>query len=1071
MEGSPSDEKRGAAAPGAGQRRQVTVLFADMAGYTALAEKLGEEKTYLLMQRVHKALNEAVHAQEGTVQEMTGDGVMALFGAPIAVEDAPLRACRAALDIQGRMAALAGEIGSEHDTRPGFRVGIHSGPLVVGEVGDARKSGITALGDTVNLASRIEAQAETGEIMLSEATHALVEGFVDSAFAGERTIKGKAEAQKLWRLDAVKEGVTRFDVARGRGLTPLVGRRRELETLETSWREVSAGAVRAVCVLGEPGIGKSRLVHELRQRIDDGRTYFLQGHCTAGSLGTPFAPLIEVVRGSFRIADDTDAAAATRKLSQGLEMLGIAPDVTLPYLLNLLGYPSGDAGLEKIAGETLGIRTRDAILAMLRERCRISPTAMIVDGLQWIDTATEGLLQRIVEGADEMSLLLLTTARTGYQPPWSGAPNTIELRLAPLSEGATLELLKSSLGATTVPDELARMVAEKSQGNPLFAEEITGYLRETGAIRDDGDGVVFEGGDANAALPVTVENLLMDRFDRLAEGPRAVLEAAAVIGPRFSDELVGTAAGFDGESGGNLQALVRAELIEAEPGGRACRFRHALARDAIYDSLLTPRRQTLHERVAEAIEAKHAAYPEEVADLLAHHWSRTERADKAVKYLALAGEASLRIYSLEEAERNFRQALDLIEANPGCADDALLADLLLNIARVLYFQGEFYAVIDLVEPYLPRVEALGDKTRLSRFLFETGYAHVFASKVAEGRELLARARALGEETGDELAVAYADLGTMWDRLFWGEPGEQRSAAQRQAAERIVAVARREGDIWLASKAQMALGLDLQAWGRPGEGRVALMELMAMSRETNDPRPRSMALWALAALGTFSADYAEAIENADEALRISLCPVDRGSALAYKSMAMLLSGQVAEGMAQGAPVYRDTKDKGLFMVMAAPQMILGVGTVLLGNMAGGVRMIEDAAREAEAWGQTAARPLGNLFHGEVYLQIAIGGEKPPLSVMLRNLPFLIGTLPFAKAKARRCLESALDSFRGFDCPSFIARCLYDLGLLDQAGKQTGAARAKFDEARQIAASVEAANLVRDIDTALAELPAS
>ncbi len=179
-------------------------------------------------------------------------------------------------------------------------------------------------------------------------------------------------------------------------------------------------------------------------------------------------------------------------------------------------------------------------------------------------------------------------------------------------------------------------------------------------------------------------------------------------------------------------------------------------------------------------------------------------------------------------------------------------------ARVMYFQGKFSAIIDLVEPYLPRVEALGDKKRLSLFLFETGYAHVFASKVDEGRTLLDRARVLGEETGDDLAVAYADLGTMWDRMFWGEPGQARLAAQHEAAERLVEVGRRHGDIWLASKAQLALGLDLLSWGRAGEGRAELMKLMAMSRETNDPRPRAMALWALAANGALGGDYAEAI---------------------------------------------------------------------------------------------------------------------------------------------------------------------------------------------------------------------
>ncbi len=770
-------------------------------------------------------------------------------------------------------------------------------------------------------------------------------------------------------------------------------------------------------------------------------------------------------------------------------MLGIAPDGTLPYLLNLLGYGGGDPLLETIAGETLGIRTRDAILAMLRERCRISPTVMIVDNLRWADTATEGLLRRIVEGGGDMPLLVLVTARTGYIPPWSGTKGTIELRLAPLSEAGTAELLQQTLGATTVPDELARMVAEKSEGNPLFAEEITRYLRETDAIRAQGEGqgdeIVFQGG-GSVALPASIENLLMNRFDRLDAGPRAVLETAAVIGARFATDLIEKASGLDGETMGHLEELAGQELIRAEPGGGAHRFRHALARDAIYDSLLTPQRQTLHARVAEAIEAKHADQPDEVAVLLAQHWSRTDRADKAVVYLAVAGENSLRIYSLDEAQQYFQQALDLIEANPGCADDTFLADVLLNIARVLYFKSEFNAVVELVEPYLSRVEALGDKKRLSRFLFESGYAHVFASKVAAGRKLLGRARQLGEETGDELAVAYADLGLMWDRMFWGEPGATRDQAQRAAGERLVEVGLRHRDIWLASKAQLALGLDLQAWGRPGAGRTELMKLMAMSRETNDPRPRTMGLWALAALDVFSGSYKEAIENADEALRVCLSPVDRNAALAYKAMAMVLSGQLAEGMALGTRLLREVEEKGLAMILAPNKMVLGVGTVLQGEMARGMRMIEAAAVEAEGWGQTAARPLGDLFLGETYLQIgplgdlflgetylqiAISEEKPPLAVMARNLPFLLRTLPFAKQKSRRCLERALDEFRRLDGPSFIARCLFDLGLLDKAGKRTDAARAKFEEARATASAVEATNLVAEIDATIAELPTS
>ena len=727
----------------AGQRRQVTVLFADMAGYTALAEKLGEEQTYLLMQRVHRELNQAVHGHGGTVQEMTGDGVMALFGAPIAVEDAPLRACRAAVEMQARITALADEFNSRHGAAPRFRIGIHSGPLVVGAVGDGQQSGLTALGDTVNLASRIETEAEAGTILISAATQALVEGFVDSEFAGERAIKGKAEAQELWRLDAIKEGVTRFDVARSHGLTPLVGRARELERLEVLWREATTGAMRAACIVGEPGIGKSRLAFELRQRIDDERAFFLECHCTGGSRETPFAPLMEVVRRAFRIDEDAGLEEAERRLQQGLEMLGIAPEESLPYLLNLLGFTVEGVDLDKIAGETLGIRTRDAVLAMLRERCRVSPTVLIVEDLHWVDTATQSLLSRIVEDEENLPLLMIMTARTGYQPPWSGTKGTMELHLTALSAIGTKALLQARLATDTLPEALSQLVMEKSEGNPLFAEEIINYLRDTGAVSGEGDDLAYDASQSAAALPVALENLLMDRFDRLESGPRAVLEAAAVTGMRFAAPQLELTTGLGNETVRHLETLAQQDLIRAEASGRVYVFRHALGRDAIYDSLLSARRQALHQAVAEAIEAQKGPQPDDAADALAYHWSRSAQADRAIKYLAIAGENSLRIYSLEEAQNSLQQALDLIKANPGCVDDTVLADILLLIARVLYFQFKFYALIDLVEPYLDRVEALGDNRRLSRFLFETGYAHVFACKVETGRQFLNRARAGG----------------------------------------------------------------------------------------------------------------------------------------------------------------------------------------------------------------------------------------------------------------------------------------------------------------------------------------
>ena len=302
---SQSSAKDNNARTATGQRRQVTVLFADMVSYMSLAEKLGEEDTYLFMQRIHRELAEAVHDHDGTVQEITGDGIMALFGAPIALEDAALKACRAALDIQMRITAIGDEIEAEHGRRPAFRVGLHSGPLIIGSVGDDQKMKITALGDTVNFASRLESTAENGTILISEAVQNQVADYADLTFKGAQSIKGRTEPQKLWQLTAVKKNIRRFDVSQARGLSPLVGRESELEALNRAWTQTKSGKVHLVNVSAEAGLGKSRLLHEFRNVLGND-AFILQGYCSTEGQAVPLQPFADVVRRSFGFALSAD---------------------------------------------------------------------------------------------------------------------------------------------------------------------------------------------------------------------------------------------------------------------------------------------------------------------------------------------------------------------------------------------------------------------------------------------------------------------------------------------------------------------------------------------------------------------------------------------------------------------------------------------------------------------------------------------------------------------------------------------------------------------------------------------
>ena len=364
-----------------GERRQVTALFADMVGFTSISERLGEEGTFALIRPVYDLMARAVREQGGSVKDFTGDGIMALFGVPNALEDAPLRACRAALAIHERLAAAAPAIEAKYGVRPRMRIGVNSGLAVVtqirGESGPA-----TALGDTVNLASRLQTLAEAGTVYLSEATQRLVQGLVETTFAGEHTIKGKAGPQKVYQLEAIRRGATRFDAAVGRGLTAYVGREREMEILERAFAEGRNG-LRVIDVVADPGMGKSRLLHEFRQRIGKERAFLLAGNCSPDGRQTPLLPFIEVVRGSFQLRAGEAESEIARKLDLGLNTLGLHSPENLGLLLNLLGVELAKGSLVGLDGVLIGLRTRDLLHTLLAARCRLSPVVLLLEDLHW----------------------------------------------------------------------------------------------------------------------------------------------------------------------------------------------------------------------------------------------------------------------------------------------------------------------------------------------------------------------------------------------------------------------------------------------------------------------------------------------------------------------------------------------------------------------------------------------------------------------------------------------------------------------------------------------------------------
>ena len=377
---------------------------------------------------------------------------------------------------------------------------------------------------------------------MSEATHRLVQGMVEATFAGDHQIKGKSEPQKVYRLDALRRGVTRFDAVVSWGLSTFVGREREIEILERGLVEARS-KLQVIDVVAEPGMGKSRLLHEFSQRIDKDRAFILSGSCSPDGQQTPFLPFIEVVRGSFRISAGEAEKEIAQKLEIGLTALGLHSARNLGLLLHLLGLRVPDDVLVGLDGLLIGLRTRELLQQLLEAECRLSPVVMVIEDLHWIDSVSEELLGNLVESEAKLRLLLLTSRRSEYAPPWLDRATVTNLPLEPLPTGDIRHLVQARLGVDALPEALARQVTEKAEGNPLFAEEIVSFLIERGVLRSTAGKVEFDSNAVAAVLPASVQNLLTARVDRLAPKDRALLQAASVIGRRFDSQLLAVVVG------------------------------------------------------------------------------------------------------------------------------------------------------------------------------------------------------------------------------------------------------------------------------------------------------------------------------------------------------------------------------------------------------------------------------------------------------------------------------------------------------------------------------------------------
>jgi class 3 adenylate cyclase/tetratricopeptide (TPR) repeat protein len=658
-----------------GERKHVTVMFADVKGSMDLSEEFDPEEWRAIIERFFEIMSEGVHRFEGTVNQFLGDGIMALFGAPAAHEDHAQRACFAALHLRETLGLYARELRRERGLSFSVRMGLNSGEVVVGGVGDDMHMEYTAVGHTVGLAARMEQLAAPGTVYMTQDTASLVEGFFDLEDLGPFGIKGVRDPVRIFELTGIGAHRTRFDVAAARGLSRFVGRREETAVLIEALEAVEAGRGQIVGVVGEAGVGKSRLCYEFVQRAKSSGVKVFDAHGLPHGRGLPFLPVLQLLRGYFGIEDVDGPVAARQKIAGSLLLLdeGFRDDLALVF--DFLGVPDPDLPYPQVDPEARTARLYGILGHLIRARSGRGPALILIEDLQWLDEGSLAFIEHLVEAVPETRTMLVVNHRPAFRPSWTVHAAYRQISLGPLDAEDIAEFVHDRLGNDPSLRPLARYAAKRTSGNPFFIEELLRTLIESGVLQGELGRFRLVGPLDGSVVPPTVQAVVAARVDRLGEREKTLLQTASVIGPEIPRRVLERVSELPTyELDAALRVLIDADfLVERTPYPDAeYAFKHPLTEEVAYRSQLNERRRRVHASVARATLEAFGDKLDERASLLAHHFEQAgERLESARWHRRAAEWASH--HDTMAALRHWRSVRDHTGAFPADADAEALA--------------------------------------------------------------------------------------------------------------------------------------------------------------------------------------------------------------------------------------------------------------------------------------------------------------------------------------------------------------------------------------------------------------
>jgi len=965
------------------ERRQLTVLFCDLVDSTALAGQLDPEDLREVIQAYHAACAQVIQHFDGHIAQYLGDGLLVYFGYPWAHEDDAHRAVRAGLGMVAALGMLNTRMAQEHAIRLAVRVGIHTGLVVVGAMGGARQEQL-ALGDTPNIAARLQSLALPDTVVLSAATWQLVQGYFTCRALGPQSLRGVSTAFHVYQALAESGVRSRLDAAATRGLTPLVGREAEVALLLARWAEVQEGQGHIVALSGEAGIGKSRLLQVLKDHLADTPHIRIECRCSPYYQHTAFYPLIEYLERALHFQRDEATDAKLAKLEQALTQYRLPLSRTMPLFTALLSLPLPEAQYAPLplTPERQKQHTLEATLAIVLELAERRPVLFILEDLHWADPSTLEFLQLLLTQGPTAALLTVVTYRPDFQPPWGFRAHLTPLALQRLSAPQVAAMVTQVTGGKALPPEVLRHVVTNTDGVPLFVEELTKTIVESGVLREVAAQYELTGPLPTLAIPTTLQDALMARLDRLST-VKAVAQLGATIGRTFAYDLLQAVTPLDEAAlQHGLQQLVAAELLyqRGVPPQATYRFKHALLQEAAYQSLLKSTRQHYHQRIAQALEAQ---FPETVAtqpELLAQHYTAADLREHAIGYWQQAGQQALERSAHVEAISHLTKGIEMLKALP-TSPERTQQELGLQLTLGIPLSAtRGYAAPEVAHTYTRAQELcqhLGETPRLIPALLGLWRFYLLRAELGQAREVAEQCLLLVQRVGDpaRLIVAHDALG---ETLFFlgnfthARPHLERAAALYDPQKRRSYRALTDPGVSCLSLLAGALWM----LGYPEQARQKSAEALRLAEAIAHPHILTSALTIAAHVSQLCREVRVTQARAEAVVALATehgFPFWLAEATIFVGWAQAAQGQGTGGIAQIQHGLATRQAIGLELSQPVYLTMLAEAYAHVGQPAEGLAVLADALTRVDNTGDRWREAELHRLRGELLLTFSVDND--------------------------------------------------------------------------------------------------